>query len=70
VQIITYFWLKKKIKAMAANKTQRITLKGYSAPIISDTVKSHADDPYVLDKVAKAKEFLRKHPIPQHILKK
>jgi len=55
---------------MATNKTQRIILKGYSAPIISDTVKSHADDPYVLDKVAKAKEFLRKHPIPQHILKK
>lgn len=76
------FWLKenktlnlvipgnRKGVIMPAVKKATATEKGYGKPIVSDGIKSHANDPFVLDKVAKAGEFLRKHPIPDHLIKK
>jgi hypothetical protein len=55
---------------MPSVKKTTVTEKGYGKPIISDEVRSHANDPFVLDQVAKAKEFLRKHPLPAHLIKK
>ena len=56
---------------MAIDKQKKSeTISGYGNPTISDTVKSHAGDPFVLNKVAKAKDFLIKHPIPEKSFKK
>jgi len=38
--------------------------------VISDKVRSYADEPYFVKKAEKAKEFLRQHPIPERYLKK
>jgi len=37
--------------------------------IVSDKVRSHANDPFFVKKVEEAKEFLRKHPLPDHLKK-
>jgi hypothetical protein len=39
---------------------KRETLKGYGPAIVTKKVKSYADDPYFLEKAAKAKESLSK----------
>jgi len=38
--------------------------------VVSDKVRSYADEPYFVKKAEKAKEFLRQHPIPERYLKK
>jgi len=55
---------------MASKKQPANVVKGYSPPINGESVRDHSNDPFVLDKLEKAKEFLRKHPIPEHILKR
>ena len=42
--------------------------KGYDV-IVSDKVISYADEPFFIKKEEKAKEFLRKHPLPDHLKK-
>ncbi|HEV7381739.1 MAG TPA: hypothetical protein VGN64_18210 [Dyadobacter sp.] len=45
-----------------------------SAPEVRKTLDNSLPDlsqhPIVMRKVAKAKEFLKKHPIPEHLLRK
>jgi hypothetical protein len=55
---------------MASKKQIANGVRGYGPPNSEETVRSYASDPFVLEKLEKAKEFLRKHPIPEHILKK
>jgi hypothetical protein len=38
--------------------------------IVSDKVKDRSNDPYFVKKAEEAKEFLRKHPLPDHLRKK
>lgn len=54
---------------MAALKYVRVTEQGYPKATIVETGKSHANDPYVLKKVAKAKEMLSKVKFPDHLKK-
>jgi hypothetical protein len=42
----------------------------YDDAVISDKVKDRSNDPYFIKKAEEAKEFLRKHPIPDHLIKK
>ncbi|WP_192910098.1 hypothetical protein [Mucilaginibacter ginsenosidivorax] len=42
----------------------------YGDAIISDKVKDRSNDPYFVKKAEEAKEFLRKHPLPDHLRKK
>ncbi|MFI5136507.1 MAG: hypothetical protein ACHQIM_01685 [Sphingobacteriales bacterium] len=37
--------------------------------IVSDNVRSYADEPFFVKKEEKAKEFMRKHPLPDHLKK-
>lgn len=39
-------------------------------PEIDPNMKDHSKDPFVLESVERAKEFLRLHPIPNWMLKK
>lgn len=55
---------------MAPKKHTANVVKGYGPPSNGETVRNYANDPFVLDKLAKAKDFLSKHPIPEQILKK
>jgi hypothetical protein len=52
---------------MAALKYVRVTEQGYPKATIVETGKSHANDPYVLRKIAKAKEMLSKIKLPDHL---
>ncbi len=55
---------------MASKKQAADIVKGFGPPSKDETVKSYANDPFVLEKLEKAKEFLNKHPIPEHLLKR
>jgi len=46
-----------------------IVEKGYGSPIVSDKVKDRSNDPYFVKKAEEAKEFLHKHPLPDHLKK-
>jgi hypothetical protein len=61
--------LVENISGMASEKALNI-VKGFGRPSNGDSVKSYANDPFVLEKLEKAKEFLSKHPIPDHLLKR
>ena len=37
--------------------------------IVNDQVRSYADEPFFVKKEENAKEFLRKHPLPEHLKK-
>ena len=37
--------------------------------VVSDEVRSYTNDPYFVKKVEKVKEFLREHPISDHLKK-
>ncbi|WEA03773.1 hypothetical protein [Mucilaginibacter sp. SJ] len=50
---------------MSIEKKIRITEKGYGRAILSHDVKSHANDPFILEKVEKAKEFIKKVKLPR-----
>jgi hypothetical protein len=54
---------------MATMIKRTSTEKGFGAAILSDQVKSHANDPFVVKKVAKAMETLKKVGLP-HTVKK
>jgi hypothetical protein len=41
----------------------------YESGTISDKVKDRSNDPFFVKKTEEAKEFLRKHPIPDHLKK-
>jgi len=43
--------------------------KEYNNIIVTDNVRSYADEPFFVKNEEKAKEFLRKHPIPDHLKK-
>jgi len=49
--------------------TKKAVIKGkeYNDVIITDQVRSYADEPFFVKKEEKAKAFLKKHPIPDHI---
>jgi len=53
----------------AVNKKTEVIEKGYGRAIVSDKVRSHANDPFFVKKVEEAKEFMRKHPLPDHLKK-
>jgi len=55
---------------MSTVKKAAIKGKGYSEIIVSDQVRSYANEPFFVEKEEKAKEFLRQHPIPAHLIKK
>jgi hypothetical protein len=46
-----------------------ITEKGGGDAIISDKVKDRGNDPFFVKKTEEAKEFMRKHPLPDHLKK-
>lgn len=48
---------------------KRVTVKGYREPAIDSSIKSHENDPFVIKKVAEAKEFFLKNPLPDHLKK-
>lgn len=50
---------------MSIMKKTRDTEIGYGPAIISKDVKDHSNDPFVLQKVEKAKEFLKKSGLPR-----
>jgi hypothetical protein len=51
--------------------TKKVTLnrKSETTIIVSDKVRSYANDPYFVKKAEDAKEFMRKHPLPDHLKK-
>jgi len=55
---------------MSATKKLTNIRNFYDGGIISDKVKDRSNDPYFVKKAEEAKAFLRKHPIPEHLLKK
>lgn len=55
---------------MATKKQASNVVKGYGPPNSTETVRDYSNDPFVIDKLEKAKAFIREHPIPERILKK
>ncbi|BAU52826.1 hypothetical protein [Mucilaginibacter gotjawali] len=53
----------------AKDKKAEVIETGYGRAIVSDKVRSHANDPFFVKKVEGAKEFMRKHPFPDHLKK-
>jgi hypothetical protein len=52
-------------------KTEIIKYKNYSFKIFVDpNMRDYSNDPTVKKRAEEAKEFLRKHPLPGHPLKK
>jgi len=59
-----------KVVIMATvSKKPEVIETGYGKAIVSDKVRSHANDPFFAKKVEDAKEFMRKHPLPDHLKK-
>ena len=58
-----------KRNSMPAVKKTSVIEKEYNNIIVSDKVRSYADEPFFIKKEEKAKEFLRKHPLPGHLKK-
>jgi hypothetical protein len=54
---------------MSVVKKAQVKEKEYDEIIVSDKVRSYANDPYFVKKAEEAKEFLRKHPLPDHLKK-
>jgi len=57
-----------KEKTMPATKKSNIEI-GFGKPIVDPNMKSHANDPFVLKKVADAKEAISKIKLPEHLKK-
>ena len=53
---------------MSTIKKTSVKEKDYNI-VVNDQVRSYADEPYFIKKEEKAKEFLRKHPLPEHLKK-
>ena len=54
---------------MSVVKKASVKGKEYDDIIVRDKVRSYANEPYFVKKAAEAKEFLRKHPLPDHLKK-
>ncbi|MDR6782743.1 hypothetical protein ABIE26_000770 [Pedobacter africanus] len=54
---------------MCAVKFVRVTEQGYPKAQVVKSEKSHANDPYILTKVAKAKTMLSQVKLPAHLNK-
>lgn len=54
---------------MSTIKKAPPTEKDTDGIVVSDKVRSYADDPYFVEKAEKAKAFLKKHPLPPHLRK-
>jgi hypothetical protein len=54
---------------MQTVKKVAIKSKEYNDLIITDQVRSYADEPFFIKKEEKAKAFLKDHPIPDWIIK-
>ena len=54
---------------MPTVKKASVNEKEYNNIVVSDKVRSYADEPFFLKKEEKAKEFIRKHPLPDHLKK-
>jgi hypothetical protein len=57
------------MKGVEMPAVKKASVKEYNDVIVSDKVRSYADEPFFIKKEEKAKEFLRKHPIPDHLKK-
>ncbi|MDR3693490.1 hypothetical protein [Mucilaginibacter sp.] len=53
---------------MSTVKKASVKEKPYNV-VVNDKVRSYADEPFFIKKEEKAKEFLRKHPIPEYLKK-
>jgi hypothetical protein len=53
---------------MSTVKKSFVKEKEYNI-IVNDQVRRYADEPFFVKKEEKAKEFLRKHPLPEHLKK-
>ncbi|SDK97638.1 hypothetical protein SAMN04487898_113181 [Pedobacter sp. ok626] len=54
---------------MVAEKYVRELEQGYPKVLVAETGNSHANDPYVLKKLARAKEMFSKVKLPDHLKK-
>jgi len=43
--------------------------KPFESAVVSDKVKDRSNDPFFIKKAKEAKEFLQKHPFPDHLKK-
>lgn len=55
---------------MSTVKKAMVKEKGYNEVIVSNEIRSYANEPFFVEKEEKAKAFLRQHPIPEHLIKK
>jgi hypothetical protein len=53
---------------MSTIKKTSVKEKEYNV-IVTDIVRSYADEPFFIKKEEKAVAFLRKHPLPEHLKK-
>jgi hypothetical protein len=76
MSITKHFWRKEnniislnRRKGAIMQTTKKVAIKGkeYNDIIVTDHVRSYADEPFFIKKEEKAKAFLKKHPIPDHI---
>jgi len=54
---------------MSVVKKAPVKRKEQDDIIVSDQVRSYAGEPYFVKKAEDAKEFMRKHPLPDHLKK-
>ena len=54
---------------MTTVKKASVKEREYNNIVVNDHVRSYADEPFFIKKEEKAKEFLRKHPLPEHLKK-
>ena len=54
---------------MASDKKLAEKEKPFDNAVVSDKVKDRGNDPFFIKKAEKAKEFLQKHPFPDHLKK-
>jgi len=54
---------------MASDKKLAVKETLFNSAVVSDKVKDRGNDPFFIKKAEKAKEFLQKHPFPDHLKK-
>lgn len=54
---------------MPTVKKETVKGKEHTNIIVIDNVRSYADEPFFIKKEEKARDFLRKHPVPEHLKK-
>ena len=54
---------------MPVAKKASVKEREYNNIVVSDKIRSYADESFFIKKEEKAKEFLREHPLPAHLKK-